>query len=320
MRKLLLFACAIFFAGSMMAQFDVTMNVDVADLEGFDASTNSVYVAGNIFGEWTEPGTNEDFKLTQVEETTVYTITATVAEPMEIQYKFFSDAVAAGWEGGEWTGDPNRVVNVRETTTLDNIWGNQPSVVTFKVDVSWAADTAFNVETDEIYMAGTINLPHGWVTPGEMANMKLSPMEEGSLIYTIDLTLYDGDYQYKYFVVKEGTPSWDNGEWTGDPNRDVTVDTTMTVENYWGSLTNIFEAPKAVTFNIFPNPTNAVLHIENMENASKVEIFNVVGSVVKTFEVGSQNASLDVADLNKGVYFVSVYNEDGVQTTKFIKE
>ena len=141
------------------------------------------------------------------------------------------------------------------------------------------------------------------------------------MVYTLDISLYHGDYAYKYFTITDGMPSWDGGEWEGGDDRTVTVDTTMTVEDYWGSLTGIFDGPKVeTTFNIYPNPANSVLNIENMTDATEVKIFNVVGSLIKTVEVGSTNATINVADLTKGIYFVSVYNEEGVQTTKFIKE
>ena len=42
----------------------------------------------------------------------------------QIQYKYFSDAFGAGWDGGEWTGDPNRVENITEDTEIFNEWGD----------------------------------------------------------------------------------------------------------------------------------------------------------------------------------------------------
>jgi hypothetical protein len=126
-------------------------------------------------------------------------------------------------------------------------------------------------------------------------------IEEGANVEAIDAVFNGG--------------AWENGEAKDFDGEGNCIDFKIMLGE-----TGIFETPKAVTFNIYPNPANTVLNIENMENASKVEIFNVVGSVVKTIEVGSQNATIDVSGLNKGIYFVSVYNETGVQTTKFIKE
>lgn len=55
--------------------------------------------------------------------------TATVNIPAgELQYKYFSDVVGSGWDGGEWAGDPNRVVEITEATTLNDIFGQQPNV------------------------------------------------------------------------------------------------------------------------------------------------------------------------------------------------
>ncbi len=127
-------------------------------------------------------------------------------------------------------------------------------------------------------------------------------IEEGTVVDAIDCVFNGG--------------AWENGEAKDfDPETGDCMDFKIMLGE-----TGIFEAPETVTFNIYPNPANTVLNIENMEDASKVEIFNVVGSVVKTIEVGSQNATIDVSDLNKGIYFVSVYNKAGVQTSKFIKE
>ncbi|MFP4471524.1 MAG: hypothetical protein ACLFPE_12615, partial [Bacteroidales bacterium] len=186
MKKLLLSTIAIFFFSGLMAQFDVTMNVDMTDFEGFDPATHSVYIAGNIF-DWDEPGTNEDLKLTQVEETLVYTITATLDSAQSVQYKYFSDAVDIGWDGGEWTGDPNRTVYITGETTINDTWGVTPLSVTFSVDVSNSFDEV--PDTTKIYMAGTINYANNWNTPGNDPSLMLMPSETDPLLYELTLLL-----------------------------------------------------------------------------------------------------------------------------------
>jgi hypothetical protein len=52
--------------------------------------------------------------------------------------------------------------------------------------------------------------------------------------YQITIPLNEGDVPYKYFIVIDNTPSWDNGEWVGDPNRIVSVTGEVTVEDNWG--------------------------------------------------------------------------------------
>jgi hypothetical protein len=228
MKRLLLFTMAIFLFGGVMAQFSVTMNVDMSELEGFDPETHSVYVSGSIFG-WPEPGTNENLKLSQVEETLIYTISAEMEEAGEIQYKYFSDAVAAGWAGGEWEGDPNRKIFATGEATLNDLWADQPFPVTFNVDMSQAE--GFNPDTDEVFMAGTINVANNWQQPGTDPSLLMTAGED--MVYSLTLMLYAGDYMYKYFRVIDGTPSWDNGEWLGDPNREVSVMEEVTFNDVW---------------------------------------------------------------------------------------
>ncbi len=76
---------------------------------------------------------------------------------------------------------------------------------------------------------------------------------------------------------------------------------------------------------IYPIPAKDVLNvnIEFVENASSVEIYNVVGQKLKsvTIQDGSKVASIAVSDLKKGVYFVRVYsNGKDVITKTFTKE
>ena len=58
------------------------------------------------------------------------------------------------------------------------------------------------------------------------------------------------------------------------------------------------------------------IFIENLSVDSKVELFNVVGKNIKSFEIESHNQRLDINGLNSGVYFVKV---DDKAAAKFIK-
>lgn len=76
------------------------------------------------------------------------------------------------------------------------------------------------------------------------------------VIYQITIPLLEGNVPYKYFIVVDD-PSWDNGEWTGDPNRVVTVTGPATVEDIWGvqpannkSASQLNETRHLVTFKV----------------------------------------------------------------------
>ncbi|MDR1652074.1 MAG: T9SS type A sorting domain-containing protein [Prevotellaceae bacterium] len=47
-----------------------------------------------------------------------------------------------------------------------------------------------------------------------------------------------------------------------------------------------------------------ILHIQNVDDGVKVEIYSIVGSKVKTATLS--NGTVDITDLNKGIYIVRV--------------
>lgn len=72
-----------------------------------------------------------------------------------------------------------------------------------------------------------------------------------------------------------------------------------------------------MNLSVYPNPAVEMLNIE-MNDINTVEIYNIVGRVVKSADFNKVNkAQLSVSDLSEGVYFVTV---NGNQTSKFVIE
>ena len=103
---------------------------------------------------------------------------------------------------------------------------------------------------------------------------------------------------------------------------------TIGTEDYWivdqikvdtGTYTNTLstdDLAKEDSFTIYPNPADDFIFIQNLSTDSKVELFNVVGKNIKSFEIESHNQKLNINGLNSGVYFVKV---DDKAAVKFIK-
>jgi hypothetical protein len=107
---------------------------------------------------------------------------------------------------------------------------NTLPVLTFNVDMSTA--DGFVPGSDVVYLAG--NFPGAtWNEPG--TNPALLMSQVGStLTYTLSLPLPAGTYEYKYFK----NAGWSNGEWSGGPNRSVTITGTTSVNDTWGGSIN----------------------------------------------------------------------------------
>ncbi|MBI1836967.1 MAG: T9SS type A sorting domain-containing protein [Flavobacteriia bacterium] len=82
------------------------------------------------------------------------------------------------------------------------------------------------------------------------------------------------------------------------------------------------EAQKSLNNNVvlFPNPFNDFIEISlEKELSSTIVITDVLGKQVLTHSTNSKNIRLDVSNLVKGQYFITVSNANGVFTNKVIK-
>lgn len=70
---------------------------------------------------------------------------------------------------------------------------------------------------------------------------------------------------------------------------------------------------------VFPNPATNVLNVP-ADGYKTIEIVNLLGQVVYSNNVTEATMQISVRDLNKGIYFVRLANENGVATQKFIKK
>jgi hypothetical protein len=49
-------------------------------------------------------------------------------------------------------------------------------------------------------------------------------------------------------------------------------------------------------------------------------ICNLLGQEIKNYNTSQVKSSIDISELNKGIYFVKIYTEKVAHTTKLIKE
>ncbi len=67
---------------------------------------------------------------------------------------------------------------------------------------------------------------------------------------------------------------------------------------------------------IYPNPTKGNIQLTNLPLNTKLTIRNILGAKVREISVKSESESIDISDLNEGVYFLS--NND--QNNRFVKK
>ena len=75
-------------------------------------------------------------------------------------------------------------------------------------------------------------------------------------------------------------------------------------------------------FNIYPNPVNDKLYIETESEIEEVVVYDVYGRVqnLRNSETQKLRNSINVTDLNSGIYFVKVVTENGEVVKRFVKK
>ena len=68
---------------------------------------------------------------------------------------------------------------------------------------------------------------------------------------------------------------------------------------------------------IFPNPANNVLNINASANIDRVEIFNMMGQLVGSYDANDMNTQINTSSFANGVYTVKINTENGTSTQKF---
>ncbi|WP_452224633.1 T9SS type A sorting domain-containing protein [Lacinutrix chionoecetis] len=73
------------------------------------------------------------------------------------------------------------------------------------------------------------------------------------------------------------------------------------------------------TFSFYPNPVANILNIKAKNTISTISVFNVMGQEVKNLSPDNSETTLNMNNLNKGIYFVSVTINNSQKTFKVIK-
>lgn len=130
-------------------------------------------------------------------------------------------------------------------------------------------------------------------------------------IATIDSTLYtdmqlENNTEYCYTVKSVCNTG------ISDPSNEACI-TTSNNENINERNTH---------FNIYPNPANDMLNIEADVEIEKVLIYDVYGKTqnIKNSESQKFDNTVDISDLNSGVYFIKITTDKGETTKLFIKK
>ena len=85
-----------------------------------------------------------------------------------------------------------------------------------------------------------------------------------------------------------------------------------------GNTSGINENNISSKISIYPNPTTGIFTITSTEKISSIKITNVIGEEIFTSAINHQTSTIDLSSQSKGIYFIKLFSEKGIETKKII--
>ena len=70
----------------------------------------------------------------------------------------------------------------------------------------------------------------------------------------------------------------------------------------------------------YPNPVSNTLRIQASKPMTGVKMFNILGALVHEIKTDSENINMDLSAYSSGIYFLTIYNDEGFTSRKIIKK
>ncbi len=87
----------------------------------------------------------------------------------------------------------------------------------------------------------------------------------------------------------------------------------------WSPVRSVNNSDSDFTISVLPNPvTKGVVYINTSVNCSRIELRDVTGRLVKTVNVKGTHHPLQVDELKKGMYFITVITDNGDKVEKIV--
>jgi hypothetical protein len=183
--------------------------------------------------------------------------------------------------------------------------------ITFTNKSNEIGDTVFNYEVIEVSM------PSAWV----LAICDPFTCLEGSGVVGFKSSFIKNKNDSGYFKVDfspNGTPGNGTTRIVVKSAKTAYADTITVEGKVWGVA--VKEVKQNKEFSFYPNPAKDELYLKYFSKESfQVEIYNILGSKVKTFTLNGGQANVNIEELSNGIYFLRFKDDEKVISKTFTK-
>ncbi len=232
----------------------------------------------------------------------------------------FSDLADRGCDNMTWEGEPGGLSDI--SYTVDGAVGSR----IFKLE--WNNAGFFEDINDDNVSSDYVNMQLWLYEGSNIIEYRYGPNDVSSP--TLNYEGLSGP------VIAQGIFDIDNGELDGfEINGNPSAPSMATYNGNPftgvsgvipdGTVYRLTPDPTAVnhisllgTIKLYPNPTESILHIADMDisEIEKIEIWNMLGQKIENYTAQSE---LDVSTLNPGLYNIKAYTSEGIYQSVFTK-
>jgi len=115
---------------------------------------------------------------------------------------------------------------------------------------------------------------------------------------------FESDGTSTYIIMVEGFDVDDVGDFT----LQLTCETLSTTD---------FELNK---LSMYPNPTNGIVYIDSTVIIDAVEVYNTAGQLVMKELINTSNPTINISELQNGIYFAKAISKNADKTIKIVKK
>lgn len=113
-------------------------------------------------------------------------------------------------------------------------------------------------------------------------------------------------------TITNGSTAYNANEWTSYPQNNCT-----NLGSHTQTLGGTNDEQNVIK--IYPNPVKGALLFIEVQQPTTVECYNLTGQRILKTTVSPQNITVDISQLNSGVYLLQLQNEQGTLTRKIVR-
>lgn len=83
---------------------------------------------------------------------------------------------------------------------------------------------------------------------------------------------------------------------------------------------SIEETEAIESISVYPNPTNGLLKIDNIQSSAVYTVISISGQVVERGEISSSSNTIDMTHMQNGVYLLQLQQGENTQTVRVVKQ